>query len=160
MKPIQSILASAAIALGATLIQPMGMAHAEAHDSAAHGAMTITKDPTCGCCGAWAALARREGYQITLRDVDDTLPEKIARGVPEALWSCHTAVIEGYVVEGHVPFAALARLLAERPEITGIAVPGMPAGSPGMGDDPAARFDVIAFGGSAGAGEVFYRAGL
>ncbi len=73
---------------------------------------------------------------------------------------CHTAVIDGYVVEGHVPFAAIAKLLEERPEITGIAVPGMPLGSPGMGLDPAARYDVMAFGGDAGEGEVFYQAGV
>ena len=75
-------------------------------------------------------------------------------------WACHTTEVAGYVIEGHVPFEAVAQLLEERPDIAGIAVPGMPGGSPGMGDDPNARFDVIAFGGDAEVGEVFYQAGL
>jgi hypothetical protein len=124
-----------------------------------HGVMHVTKNPTCGCCGAWIALAREEGYDIEVTETDDVTPAKREASIPDALWSCHTAVIGGYVVEGHVPFAALAKLLRERPEIDGIAVPGMPAGSPGMGDDPTARFDVIAFGGTADAGEIFYEAG-
>jgi hypothetical protein len=69
-------------------------------------------------------------------------------------------MIDGYVIEGHVPFAAISKLLEERPDITGIAVPGMPSGSPGMGNDPTARYDVIAFGGNAADGEVFHQAGL
>ena len=79
--------------------------------------------------------------------------------MPEALWSCHTAEIEGYTVEGHGPFAAIDRLLAERPDVEGLAVPGMPVGSPGMGTDPDARYDVVAFGGEAGSGTVFGRVG-
>ena len=79
--------------------------------------------------------------------------------MPEALWSCHTARIDGYVIEGHVPFDALARLLETRPDVLGIAVPGMPAGSPGMGDDPAARYDVIAWGNEAGDGTLFQKVG-
>ena len=79
--------------------------------------------------------------------------------MPVELWSCHTATLESYVIEGHVPFEAVEKLLDEQPDITGIAVPGMPMGSPGMGDDPSAVYDVIAWGGEAGAGEVFFTAG-
>ena len=122
--------------------------------------MHVVKTPTCGCCGAWVELARREGYDVEVTDTTDYVGMKEAASVPEDVWSCHTTRIGGYTVEGHVPFAAVAKLLAERPDIEGIAVPGMPAGSPGMGDDPAARYDVIAYGGTAGEGEVFFRAGI
>ena len=122
-------------------------------------AMTVHKDPSCGCCTAWADLARQAGYAVTLVDSPDIGALKQQAGVPVALSSCHTAMVEGYVVEGHVPFDALARLLETRPGVTGIAVPGMPEGSPGMGDDPAARYDVVAWGGDAGEGAVFHRAG-
>ena len=122
-------------------------------------AMQVYKDPSCGCCTAWADLARAAGYQVTLIDSADIGAVKDKAGVPGAFWSCHTALIEGYVVEGHVPFDALARLLKTRPNVTGIAVPGMPEGSPGMGDDPAARYDVVAWGGDAGEGALFHRAG-
>ncbi|WP_375260614.1 DUF411 domain-containing protein [Palleronia sp.] len=119
----------------------------------------VTKTPTCGCCAAWVDLAREEGFEVEVTETRDYVGMKRAAGVPADLWSCHTAEIEGYTVEGHVPFAALRKLLDERPQIDGLSVPGMPAGSPGMGDDPEAKFDVIAFGGAAGEGEVFHEAG-
>lgn len=115
--------------------------------------------PACGCCHAWADLARIRGYAVTVEELTDPDAQKSARGIPRHLASCHTIDAGGYVFEGHVPFAALEAVLAQRPDITGLAVPGMPMGSPGMGDDPAARYDVIAFGGTAGTGTVFYRAG-
>lgn len=123
-------------------------------------AISVHKDPSCGCCTAWADLAREAGYQVTLIEAADMGGVKDKAGVPGALWSCHTAMVEGYVVEGHVPFDALARLLETRPDVTGIAVPGMPEGSPGMGDDPAARYDVVAWGGAAGVGALFHQAGV
>ena len=123
------------------------------------GTIHVTKSPTCGCCAAWVDLARAEGYAVETTDTL-ALPEaKLDAGVPVPLWSCHTATIDGYVIEGHVPFDALARLLADRPAIDGLSVPGMPAGSPGMGDDPAAVYDVIAFGQEAGDGTLYHRAG-
>lgn len=123
------------------------------------GTMHVTKSPTCGCCTAWVALARREGFAVEVTDTRDYVGPKQEAGVPNDLWACHTAIVDGYVVEGHVPFAAVKRMLEERPDIKGISTPGMPAGSPGMGDDPNAQFDVIAFGGEADDGAVFYRAG-
>ena len=163
MKTIKTLLTfvtAAALALGVTSFS-LGMAHADTQgDMAHHGTMQVTKSPTCGCCGAWVALAREKGYDIEVTDRADVTGVKLEHGVPDTMWACHTAVIQGYVVEGHVPFAALVKLLEERPKITGIAVPGMPDGSPGMGNDPAARYDVLAFGGEAGAGEVFFQAGL
>lgn len=121
--------------------------------------LEIFKSPGCGCCEGWADLARARGHVVTMREFTDPDAEKAALGVPGALASCHTVRAEGYVFEGHVPFEALDAVLRDRPAIAGLAVPGMPMGSPGMGDDPDARFDVIAFGGAAGDGRVFYRAG-
>lgn len=126
---------------------------------AARPGLVVHRDPTCGCCGAWAELSRKAGYDVTVNDVDDIEAKKTELGVPGDLRACHTAVLDGYVIEGHVPFDAVARLRSERPDIAGIAVPGMPMGSPGMGNDPAAQFDVIAWGGTAGAGTVWHRAG-
>ena len=121
--------------------------------------MHVHTAPSCGCCHAWADLARARSYAVTVSELVDPDAEKTALGVPLGLASCHTVEAEGYVFEGHVPFEALEAVLRERPDIAGLAVPGMPMGLPGMGDDPAARYDVIAFDGTAGAGRVFYRAG-
>ena len=121
--------------------------------------MHVHTAPSCGCCHAWADLARARGHAVTVSELVDPDAEKAALGVPPELASCHTVEADGYVFEGHVPFEALDAVLRDRPAIAGLAVPGMPMGSPGMGDDPSARYDVIAFGGDAGAGRVFYRAG-
>ena len=123
-------------------------------------AVHVHAAPSCGCCHAWADLAKARGFDVTVTEMADPDAEKAALGVPAALASCHTVEADGYVFEGHVPFEALEAVLRDRPDIAGLAVPGMPMGSPGMGDDPAARFDVIAFGGAAGDGQVYYRAGL
>lgn len=163
MKPTKTFLTFApavALTLSVASFGWVGIAHAQSQsDMASHGSMHVTKSPTCGCCGAWVALARAEGYDVKVTDARDVTDAKLEAGVPQELWACHTAMIDGYVVEGHVPFTALAKLLKEKPQITGIAVAGMPAGSPGMGNDPLARYDVISFGGDAGAGDIFYRAG-
>lgn len=122
--------------------------------------MRVLASPGCGCCHAWANLAHARGYAVTVEELIDVEAQKSERGVPLAFASCHTVEADGYVFEGHVPFDALEAVLRDRPDITGLAVPGMPAGSPGMGDHPSARYDVIAFGGEAGAGTVYYRAGV
>ncbi len=150
MKLIQNLVAAAAFST--TLAAPLW-----AQDSA--NSMVVTKTPSCGCCTDWADLASAEGYDVEVIENADYGAIKHDHGVPEGMASCHSTRIGGYVVEGHVPFAALAKLLREKPSISGIAVPGMPMGSPGMGNDPSARFDVMSFGGDAGDGEVFYRAG-
>ncbi|MEM7488132.1 MAG: DUF411 domain-containing protein [Pseudomonadota bacterium] len=121
--------------------------------------MHVHTAPSCGCCHAWADLARARGYAVTVSELVDPDAEKTALGVPLELASCHTVEAGGYVFEGHVPFDALEAVLRDRPDIAGLAVPGMPMGSPGMGDDPTARYDVIAFGGTAGMRRLFYRAG-
>jgi len=126
----------------------------------ARGIIHVYKTPWCGCCGAWAARMREAGFETRITELEDLAPVRRQAGVPDAVAGCHTAAIDGYVLEGHVPVPAIDKLLAERPEIRGIAVSGMPSGSPGMGDDPSARYDVVTFGaGSAGDFRVFYKAG-
>lgn len=120
-------------------------------------AMTVYRDPTCGCCEAWASIAGDNGYQVTMLEDANMAAVKQRLGVPTELASCHTAEIGGYVIEGHVPLDQVARLLHERPtHIRGIAVPGMPIGSPGMEapDGTKQPFQVIAFSG-AGAMSVY-----
>lgn len=92
----------------------------------------VVKTPTCGCCNGWIAHVRGAGFQVRVRDVPDTTPYARRLGVPDDLRSCHTASVGGYAVEGHVPAADIRRLLSARPQAAGIAVPGMPMGSPGM----------------------------
>ena len=99
---------------------------------AAKPAVTVYKSATCGCCALWVTHLKDNGFPTTAEDVADLGSVKKKHGVPEALQSCHTALIDGYVVEGHVPADLIDRLLAERPQVVGIAVPGMPIGSPGM----------------------------
>lgn len=109
--------------------------------------MRVHRDPSCGCCEAWVAHVRKAGFEARIEISDDVDAVKRRLGVPDALASCHTAEIDGYVVEGHVPAAAIEKLLAERPAIRGLAVPGMPIGSPGMETPGMAPepFQVIAF---------------
>lgn len=94
--------------------------------------VTVTKDPSCGCCDGWAEHIEAAGFPVKVIESNDMSGLKQRLGVPAHLASCHTAEVDGYVIEGHVPAVALRRLLAERPKAIGLAVPGMPAGSPGM----------------------------
>lgn len=109
-------------------------------------AAEIYKHPLCGCCGAYADLARQEGYGVTVVETEDLSPLKRQMGIPEEMESCHTMLVDGYVVEGHVPFSVVDRLLEERPDIKGIALPGMPSGSPGMNGAKIAPFTVYQLG--------------
>ncbi|MBL8588965.1 MAG: DUF411 domain-containing protein [Methylobacteriaceae bacterium] len=95
-------------------------------------AMLVYKDPDCGCCGAWVEHLRAAGFSVEVQVEPRMNLVKARLRVPAALASCHTAQIDGYVVEGHVPAEAIDRLLAGRPKLAGLAVPGMPVGSPGM----------------------------
>jgi hypothetical protein len=92
----------------------------------------VYKTATCGCCSKWVDHMRAQGFQVKTEDVDNISRVKETHGVPSAIGSCHTSLVGGYVIEGHVPGDAVHRLLREKPKVTGIAVPGMPAGSPGM----------------------------
>ncbi len=111
--------------------------------------MLVYRDPECGCCEAWADIARKAGYLVTVENRGDMAAIKRRYKVPEELASCHTAIVAGYAIEGHVPMEHVAKLVADRPrDILGIAVPGMPRGSPGMEmpDGAVDPFKVLAFG--------------
>ena len=101
-------------------------------EAAAAATIEVVKSPYCGCCTHWVDYLRAEGFEVRVVEAEDVTPAARRLGVPDGLRSCHTASVEGYAVEGHVPAADIRRLLAERPQAAGIAVPGMPVGSPGM----------------------------
>ena len=106
----------------------------------------IWKSPTCGCCGNWVTHMRTNGFRPVIHDVEDVSPIKRQHGVPVALESCHTGIVGGYAIEGHVPADVVRALLKQRPAVLGIAVPGMPVGSPGMEmGGRRDKYDVIAF---------------
>jgi hypothetical protein len=92
----------------------------------------VFKSRSCGCCGAWVRHMRSAGFAVTVTDVEDTAAERKRLGMPEQFGSCHTATVDGYVLEGHVPAAEVKRLLDAAPQAIGLAVPSMPVGSPGM----------------------------
>jgi hypothetical protein len=92
----------------------------------------VYKSPSCGCCANWVKHMEQNGFATRVTNIEDVTPIKTANNVPGRLQSCHTATVEGYVLEGHVPASDVQRLLAQRPAIRGLAVPGMPIGSPGM----------------------------
>jgi hypothetical protein len=100
-------------------------------------AIHVLKDPNCGCCEAWVRILQAEGFEVTTEKSLGTLliRHKLDNGIPREMVSCHTGEIDGYFIEGHVPPADIRRLLSERPDAVGLAVPGMPYGSPGMGPE-------------------------
>jgi hypothetical protein len=129
---------------------PLGAAGLAAHEAepAPPATITVYKTPQCGCCRTWVDHLRKNGFEVTVHDLDDLSAVKTKLGVPPDLGSCHTAVAGSYVVEGHVPAADIKKLLSTKPKVAGVAVPGMPAGSPGMEVPPgrkADKYDVIAF---------------
>lgn len=109
--------------------------------------ITVYKSPTCGCCSKWIDHLEDNGFSVIKKDLRDTRPIKAAHGVNPRLASCHTAVVDGYVIEGHVPAADIRRLLAERPAVKGLTVPGMPMGSPGMEGPRKDPYNVLTFDG-------------
>ena len=125
---------SAALVVGATR-----------SDAAPVPVVTVYKSATCGCCSAWVKHLEANGFTVRSVDVDNLQEMKVASGVPGSLASCHTALVEGYVVEGHVPADLVKKMLQERPPISGLAVPGMPSGSPGMEGPRKDRYNVMAF---------------
>lgn len=112
---------------------------------AARDLVRVYKNPACGCCGDWIKHLRANGFEVQAHDVDDTPAHRSRYGVPDALASCHTALVGDYVVEGHVPAAEIKRLLREKPKAAGLAVPGMPIGSPGMEGPRIDPYDVLLF---------------
>ncbi|WP_454720883.1 MULTISPECIES: DUF411 domain-containing protein [Cupriavidus] len=115
------------LAAGAAATLALGRAQA-----APAPAIEVFKTPSCGCCEGWVAHLRANGFAVTVRNVDDTGPYRTRAGIPERFGSCHTGMIAGYGIEGHVPAADIKRLVAGKPAAAGLAVPGMVVGSPGM----------------------------
>jgi len=112
---------------------------------AASDVIEVYKSSTCGCCTKWIAHLRANGFEVKAHDVDDIKVSRARLGVPQELGSCHSAHVGGYLIEGHVPAGDIQRLLRERPSAAGLAVPGMPRGSPGMESDVKDPYDVLLF---------------
>ena len=150
-KRFVSVLATALVlaacsATGPTTGQPAWSYAAPAATQTALAAareVVVYKSPSCTCCHEWEAYMADRGFTVRSVPTDDMASVKQDLGIPESAWSCHTAVIDGYAIEGHVPAEAIEDLLARRPAIDGIALPGMPPGSPGMPGDKAAPFAVL-----------------
>lgn len=135
----------AVLSLGLALVSSSGCRNATGD----HPTIQVYKTPTCGCCTKWIDHLEAAGFEVEATDLPDLTSLKNENGVPAELGSCHTALVDGYVIEGHVPAEDIARLLAERPKVSGLAVPEMPLGSPGMEHpDPTLHqpYDVVAFG--------------
>jgi hypothetical protein len=132
------LLAIAAIVAGWMLFSTPSPAKAQT--------ITVHKTPWCGCCTEWVGHLRDNGFHVVVKEEEDLSPVRAELGVPDRLMSCHTGEIDGYAIEGHVPAAEIIRLLKERPKATGLSVPGMPQGSPGMEtSSPPDTYDVVIF---------------
>jgi len=108
--------------------------------------ITVYKTPTCGCCSGWVDYLRDNGFEVETHDLKSLVGIKAQHGLTDArLMSCHTAIVDGYVVEGHVPVNDIRRLISEKPDILGITAPGMPQMSPGMRSDIPKNYDVLSF---------------
>ena len=125
-------------AVSLAVAQPIGAAAPQVY---------VFKTPTCGCCSKWVEHLRANGFDVNVQDVTSTAEYRRKYGVPEKLQSCHTAVVSGYAIEGHVPAQEIQRLLKNRPKAKGLAVPGMPAGSPGMEGPRSDAYAVLIFDG-------------
>ncbi len=130
-----SLAAVTLVAGGIFFFQPPGQA----------AEIVVYKSPTCGCCKKWVSHLERYGFSVEARDRRDVNPIKAELGVPPSLHSCHTATVDGYIIEGHVPADDILRLLKERPQVKGLAVPGMPVGAPGMEGARKDPYDVLTF---------------
>ena len=136
--------------LGAGLLALLLSTGAAAHESSAHEfskepTITVYRDPNCGCCTKWIEHMIKHGFRVNDRKSDEMSEIKRGLGVPEKLESCHTGVVNGYVIEGHVPAADVQRLLKQKPKVAGLAVPGMPMGSPGMEGPRKDSYEVLGF---------------
>jgi hypothetical protein len=118
--------------------------------------MVVYMDPSCGCCETWVGIMRASDFVVSVRNTADLEPIKRRYQVASALASCHTAVVAGYVIEGHVPADLIQKLLRDKPRVVGLAVPGMVEGSPGMEGPNPQRYDVLSFD-AAGKATVYAR---
>lgn len=130
------LLTGITLVIGSIMLNPQSAAAAD---------VVVYKSPTCGCCTNWISHLKENGFTVEVHNRRDMNPIKSEMGVPSNLQSCHTAKVGGYVVEGHVPADDIARLLKEKPPVKGLAVPGMPMGSPGMEGHRKDAYDVLTF---------------
>ena len=137
-RPILCLLFLAATAFA-------GAAGADSPAPASAPAVTVYKSPTCGCCTGWADYLEENGFHVTVVDQRDLRDIKARYGIRPELQSCHTAIVDGYAIEGHVPVRDIRRLLADRPKVSGLTAPGMPAQSPGMAGTEPKGYDVLSF---------------
>lgn len=126
------------LVFSAMLLSACSSSDARSHD------LVMYKTPSCGCCEFWAVHLEENGFNVKREDLNNLALTKMQHGISPQLSSCHTGVVEGYVVEGHVPADVIDRMLRERPDIRGLAVPGMPIGSPGMEGPNPQPYDVLA----------------
>jgi len=134
------------IAAGAVVLLMVGTAFASLPTKDASALeVTVYKNPTCGCCSKWIAHLEANGFKVDAHDVADLTQVKLEHGISRELTACHTALVDGYVIEGHVPAEDIQRLLQERPDVVGLAVPGMPMGSPGMEGPISEPYNVLTF---------------
>lgn len=140
------ILRFAGLAAIASLSSALAVAAEPRQGKSTQPQMTVFKDPNCGCCKAWVEYVRKHAFTVMTKDTSDLTAIKHSARVPADHRSCHTAFVNGYVIEGHVPVEDIKRLLAEKPKIAGLAVGGMPIGSPGMEvGNRKEPYDVFAF---------------
>lgn len=130
MKPVRILSALALLSVGSV--------YAESAPR-----IEVYKNASCSCCGGWVDHLRQNGFEVSSHDVDDVSANRKKLGMPERLGSCHTARVDGYVIEGHVPAADIKRLLKDKPKALGLAVPSMPAGSPGMESPRPVPYDTL-----------------
>jgi len=142
---IIAIAVSAGIGGTLLLTRPFGSTAPRVAGDTAPMAAVVHKTPACGCCANYITYLKRKGFEVEVQNHDDLTAIKEQHGVPGGLESCHTTVIGDYVSEGHVPVESILSMLAEKPEIAGIALPGMPAGSPGMGGVARGELGVYGF---------------
>jgi len=135
----RALLARGVAAAAAAIVSPALLR------AAAGTPMMVYKDPSCGCCHNWVEIMRTSGFDVSVKDTTDMPAIKTRYKVGRNLTSCHTALVGGYVVEGHAPADVIRKLLAEKPKVLGIAVPGMPVGSPGMEGGRKVAYDVLTF---------------
>ena len=137
------------VALAVAMLVPQTAARAQQTP-----AIEVYKTPTCGCCNKWVEHLRNNGFTVRTVNLDRLADVKARHGVPSRVQSCHTGLIDGYVIEGHVPASDIHALLKKRPSVVGLALPGMPIGSPGMEGPNARPYDVVTFD-KQGRSEVF-----
>ena len=142
-KDLRKTFALGAALFALTLTTGAGAPHVDLVPKKAK--ITVYKDPGCGCCKSWIAHLIKNGYSVDAKDTPAMAEVKRTLGVPGAVTSCHTAMVNGYLLEGHVPAADIARLLREKPKVAGLAVPGMPMGSPGMEGPRQQHYQVLSF---------------